>query len=86
MTGLQVQPTKIAAKSADTDGRLVFSPRGLVAVLVCLSDMHGEAAGHWFLEAGFGELEDGTHSSFADWATAEAWMCSQLEPAGPNRT
>lgn len=86
MTGLQVQPTKIAAKSADTDGRLVFNQHGLIAVLVCLSEMHGEAAGRWFLEAGFGELEDGTHSSFRDWAAAEAWMCSRMGPAGPIRT
>jgi hypothetical protein len=72
---LQLQPTRVAA--ADADGLLVFSEQGLVAVLVQLSSMHGEAAGQWFLEAGFGELDRHKHAVFPDLDTAQDWIAAR---------
>jgi hypothetical protein len=74
---LELQPTRIAA--ADADGFLVFSDVGLVAVLVQLSSMHGEAAGQWFLEAGFGELDRHKHALFPDLDTARDWIAARSE-------
>lgn len=72
---LELQPTRVAA--VDAEGFLVFSDQGLVAVLVQLSDMHGEAAGQWFLEAGFGELDKHKHAVFRDLDTAQKWIASR---------
>lgn len=54
-----------------------FSEQGLVAVLVQLSKIHGEAAGQWFLEAGFGELDHHKHAVFPDLDTARNWIASR---------
>jgi len=56
----------------------------LVAVLVRLSALHGEAEGAWFIEAGFGRLEMGGVSSFPDLEAAGAWMLARIAQAGPN--
>lgn len=78
---LRLQPTRIAA--ADADGCLVFSDAGLVAVLACLTDMHGEMAGKWFLEAGFGDLHWQKHNVFSDLEAAKDWIMKQVAIAGP---
>ena len=75
---LELRPTRLAA--ADADGFLVFSDAGLVAVLVQLSSMHGEAAGRWFLEAGFGELDRHKHALFPDLETAQNWIAARSQP------
>ncbi|GJD66948.1 hypothetical protein [Methylobacterium frigidaeris] len=51
---LHLQPVPITTGSGDTESLLVFADGFLVAVLVCLSDDHGDEAGMWFLKAGFG--------------------------------
>jgi hypothetical protein len=61
---LKMQPTQLAAD--DADGLLVFSKAGLVAVLVRLSELHEQAAGQWFLEAAFGDLDRHKHAIFPD--------------------
>lgn len=73
---LRLQPIVIAAR--DGDGVLVFSEAGLVAVLSRLSDLHEDAAGQWFMEAGFGELEHQKHAAFPDLNTAEDWISDRL--------
>ena len=55
-----------------------------MAILVRLSELHGEAEGAWFIEAGFGRLDMGSVSSFPDLEAAEAWMLSTLSK--PART
>jgi hypothetical protein len=73
---LQMQPTRLAAD--DNDGLLVFSKAGLVAVLVRLSELHEQAAGQWFLEAGFGELDRHKHAIFPDLDTAKNWIVERI--------
>jgi hypothetical protein len=71
-----MQPTRLAAD--DNDGLLVFSKAGLVAVLVRLSELHEQAAGQWFLEAGFGELDRHKHAIFPDLDTAKNWIVERI--------
>ena len=59
MTLLTFRPIRIATGSEDEDGCLVFNEDHLIAVLVRLSDLHGDAEGKWFLEAAFGHLHGG---------------------------
>jgi hypothetical protein len=73
---LQLQPTRLAAE--DADGLLVFSEGGLVAVLARLSDLHEDAAGQWFLEAGFGELDRHKHAIFPDLDSAQNWIAARI--------
>jgi hypothetical protein len=76
---LQLQPTRVAAM--DTDGLLVFSDAGLAAVLVRLSDVHGEASGQWFLEAGFGALDRHQRPIFPDIDAAQNWIVDRIARA-----
>jgi hypothetical protein len=41
--------------------------------------MHGEAAGQWFLEAGFGELDRHKHALFPDLDTAQGWIAARTQ-------
>jgi hypothetical protein len=70
---LRLQPVRIANRH-DDDGRLVFQDDRLLALLVRLSAMHEEKAGHWFLEFGFDGLEDAPHETFADLDAAVLWI------------
>lgn len=54
------------ATSEQEDGLLVLHQGVLVGVLVRLSALHDDDEGKWFLEAGFGKLEDAAHCIFAD--------------------
>ena len=74
---LVLQPVTVATGEAG-EGRLVLLEGRLVAVLVRLSDLHGEQAGWWFVEKGFGPLDRPLHPSFPDLAQAEAWLKSEL--------
>jgi hypothetical protein len=47
-------------------------------VLVHLSDEHGPEAGQWFLEAGFGRVDDPNPPIFADLDEAQGWILGQL--------
>ena len=73
---LEMQPTRLAAD--DADGLLVFSDARLVAVLVRLSEIHEDAAGQWFLEAGFGQLDRHKHAVFPDLETAKNWIAERM--------
>ncbi|TXN72025.1 hypothetical protein [Methylobacterium sp. WL6] len=71
---LRLQPVQVATGSGDQESRLVFADGFLAAVLVQLSDQHGEDAGKWFLEAGFGALDDPRSPLFADLDAARIWI------------
>lgn len=75
---LHLQPVPIATGSGDTESVLVFSDGFLVAVLVHLSDDHEDDAGKWFLEAGFGRLDDQSQPKFADLDGAQDWIQRRL--------
>jgi hypothetical protein len=72
---------QVATGSTDTESLLVFSDDFLVAVLVRLSDDHGDEAGMWFLEVGFGRVDDLRQPRFADLDAAQAWIRDRLEEA-----
>ena len=83
MGQLTFKPVNIATGSTDKEGCLVFKDDCLVAVLVRLSALHGEAEGGWFIEAGFGSLQLVGSSSFHDLKAAEAWMLKHIEQGQP---
>lgn len=76
---LYLQSAPIATGSGDTEGQLVFANAFLVAVLVRLSDDHEQDAGKWFLEAGFGQLDDPARPKFADLDEAQDWIQGRLD-------
>ena len=76
---LRLQPVQIAAGGNDTVSQLVFREGFLVAVLVQLSDDHGDGAGGWFLEAGFGRLDTACPPTFSDLDAAQAWITRELD-------
>lgn len=75
---LQFQPVQVATGSNDSDSRLVFADGFLVAVLVRLSDDHEATAGQWYLEAGFGRVDDAHPPIFVDLKEAQVWIAGQL--------
>jgi hypothetical protein len=77
---LRLQPAKVATGSDDQESQLVFKDCFLVAVLVCLSDSHGSDAGKWYLEAGFGPVDDPNPPIFSDLDEAQEWIIKQLAP------
>lgn len=83
---LTLQPARVRTGNEDEQGLLVFVDGALAAVLVCLSDAHGEEAGLWFLEAGFGSLDSPQPVIFADLDAAEDWIARRLAAgASPRR-
>ena len=77
----RLQPVQVATGSDDTESQLVFADGFLVAVLVRLSDDHGDEAGMWFLEVGFGRVDDPRQPKFADLDVAQAWIRDRLVAA-----
>lgn len=74
---LELQPVRLASGNDDTEARLVFVDGGLIAVLVHLSDAHGDLAGMWFLEAWFGLTYRLNQPTFASLDEAQAWIAGQ---------
>ncbi|MHB2211628.1 hypothetical protein [Methylobacterium sp. CM6257] len=79
---LSLQPVQVATNSDDAESQLVFADGFLVAILVRLSGQHGDDAGKWFLEAGFGPIDLLAPPLFADLGVARTWITRQLT-AGP---
>ncbi|GJD48057.1 hypothetical protein OPKNFCMD_0773 [Methylobacterium crusticola] len=75
---LRLQPVQVLTGSDDTEGVLVFAAGGLVAILVHLSQEHRDEAGMWFLEVGFGPVDDPRHPKFADLGAACAFITQCL--------
>ena len=76
-----LQPVRVNTSSKDENGLLVFADGRLVAVLVRLSDEHGDKAGRWFLEHGFNRLDGPAHPTFGDIEAAQDWIAQQLRKA-----
>jgi len=75
---LRLQPVQVATGSDDQDSQLVFHDGFLVAILVQLSDQHETDAGKWFLEAGFGRVDDMHAPLFEDLDGAQIWVADRL--------
>ena len=74
-----LQPMRVAT-GFDEEGMLVLDEeQRLVAVLVRLSDDNEVAPGQWYLEAGFGRLDGGSHPTFSNLDMAQEWISHRLE-------
>ena len=75
---LQLQPVRLASGNDDTEAQLVFVGGSLVAVLVHLSEVHGDEAGMWFLEAWFGASCRSNQPTFVSLDEAQDWIVGEL--------
>ena len=72
------QPVRVAT-GFDEEGMLVLDEeQRLLAVLVRLSDTNEVAPGQWFVEAGFGPLDGGSHPTFSNLDMAQDWISQRL--------
>ncbi|MDP8920686.1 MAG: hypothetical protein M3O00_17760 [Pseudomonadota bacterium] len=70
------------ATDFDEEGMMVLDEeQRLVAVLVRLSDENEVAPGQWYLEAGFGRLDGGSHPTFSNLDMAQDWISQRLATA-----
>ena len=74
---LTLQPMRVAT-GFDEEGMMVLNEQRLVAVLVRLSDENEVAPGQWYLEAGFGRLDGGSHPTFSNLDMAQDWISQRL--------
>jgi hypothetical protein len=80
---LTLEPVPVETGGPDEEGSLAFVDGRLAAVLVRLSEQHGERAGSWCIEAGFGPFDGPNHPIFADLDAARAWMLKRAgKPTG----
>ena len=76
---LILQPIRVAT-GFDEEGMMILDEeQRLVAVLVRLSDDNEVAPGQWYLEAGFGRLDGGSHPTFSNLDMAQEWISQRLE-------
>ncbi len=68
-----LQPMRVAT-GFDEEGMMVLDEQRLLAVLVRLSDENEVAPGQWYLEAGFGPLDGGSHPLFSNLDMAQEWI------------
>jgi hypothetical protein len=71
---LTFQPVSLDGNAPDRDAMLVFREGRLLAVLTCLSDIHAELVGRWFVEATFGDLPSGHAPVFETLDGFETWL------------
>ncbi|MBD2747102.1 hypothetical protein IC232_10410 [Microvirga sp. BT688] len=80
---LNLQPVRVG-NGSDEKGMLVFDEdQRLVAVLTQLSDQYDGLSGHWYLEAGFGRLDDRNQPTFIDLDAARDWIGERLASSDP---
>jgi hypothetical protein len=73
-----LQPIRVAT-GFDEEGMMVLDEeQRLVAVLVRLSDENEVAPGQWYLEAGFGRLDGGSHPLFSNLDIAQDWISQRV--------
>ena len=78
-----LQPMRVAT-GFDEEGMMVLDEKQrLVAVLVRLSDENEVAPGQWYLEAGFGRLDGGSHPLFSNLDEAQDWISQRLASRSP---
>ncbi len=81
---LNLQPIRVAT-GFDEEGMMVLDEeQRLVAVLVRLSDENEVAPGQWYLEAGFGRLDGGSHPTFSNLDMAQDWISQRLAHRAPS--
>ena len=78
---LRLQPVRVWTGSDETESHLVFDDGFLVAVLVQLGEEHEADVGRWFLEAGFGRVDDPNPPTFVNLDAAQAWITHRLDSA-----
>ncbi|WP_114189040.1 hypothetical protein [Microvirga aerophila] len=74
-----LQPLRVATGFDDEGMMILDEEKRLVAVLVHLSDENEVAPGQWYLEAGFGRLDGGSHPLFSNLDQAQAWISQRFE-------
>jgi hypothetical protein len=79
---IRFQPVRVDL-GEEGDGLLVLRDEVMVGLLVRLCAEHGRQTGHWFLEVGFGPLQDALDPTFADVSAAERWIRTRLEAGRP---
>jgi hypothetical protein len=73
------KPIRVAT-GFDEEGMMVLDEKQrLVAVLVRLADENEVAPGQWYLEAGFGRLDGGSHPLFSNLDMAQDWISQRFE-------
>jgi hypothetical protein len=73
-----LQPIRVAT-GFDEEGMMVLDKeQRLVAVLVRLSNENEVAPGQWYLEAGFGQLDGGSHPLFSNLDMAQDWISQRV--------
>jgi hypothetical protein len=70
----------IALCGPDEKGMLLLTNGRVAGILVQLSEIHGDLAGQWFLEAGLGPLEGRGRKLFPDLATARSSLVERVNP------
>jgi hypothetical protein len=70
----EFEPVRVRTGSPDEEGRLVQRDKQLVAVLVRLSEQHGDDAGKWVVEAAFAFPDAARDQLFESLGDAEAWF------------
>jgi hypothetical protein len=76
---LTIQSVRVETGSPDEEGCLILAGDKLVAVLVRLSAEHGQSAGGWYVEKGFGRLDAPSHPIFPDVQAAQNWISQQID-------
>jgi len=71
---LSYQTVTLDGDIPDRQARLVFRHCGLLAVLSCLSEIHEDLAGQWFIEALFGDQPPPVKQTFQSLDEFEAWL------------
>lgn len=71
---LSFQSVTLDSASPDRDATLVFRDGRLVAVLSCLSEIHGDLGGRWFIEATFSDIPRRQPQTFGTLAQFEDWL------------
>ena len=75
---LTFQSATLDSDSPDREAKLVFRDDRLLAVLSCLSDIHPDLAGQWYIEAMFGDIAPPLQQTFRTLAEFEAWVAEAI--------
>lgn len=71
---LTFQRVTLDVQTPDHEGILVFWDGRFVAVLSCLSSIHGNLAEHWFIEAMLGGAPPAQPQTFPTLQDFEKWL------------
>jgi hypothetical protein len=77
---LLFQAVTLDTDAPDREATLVFRGGRLLAVLTCLSEIHADLAGKWFLEAAFADVPDVKPQAFDTIDHFREWLAGGYEP------